>query len=334
MNTGPPTVLVSAEVDDELRHELVRRYDAVAQLESPLAESIAALESPVRECIRALIVRGSSRLTKANMSLLPSLQLIGCVGSGYEGIDIDGARSLGIAVTNSPGASASSVADLALGLTIGIARRIGEGRALLQRGTWPEQGGKSGDLVPGLTNRCLGIYGLGAIGEKIAMRASACEMAVGYHSRRQRADVDYAWFASLLDLAHWADILVVAVPATRSTFHAVDHAVLAALGPRGYIINVARGTVIDEPAMIESLRNGTIAGAGLDVFDNEPDVSPALLSMPNVLATPHIGGNTGHGWERMRQMVLANVDAMFSGKPLLNPVPLPEAFAQEDPSRT
>ncbi len=327
-------VLVSAEVDDELRLALARRHDAVAQLTSPLGESIARLNLAWRQAVRVLVVRGSSRLTTASMSLLPSLELVACVGSGYEGIDLPGARSLGIAVTHSPGASASSVADLALGLLIGIARGVHAGHALLQRGTWPEQAGKSDELVTGLTNRRVGIFGLGAIGEKIAARASACEMAVGYHSRRQRAGADYAWFDSLLDLARWADFLVVAVPATRETFHAVDHAVLSGLGPRGYIINIARGSVIDEPAMIESLRNGTIAGAGLDVFDNEPNVCRALLSMPNVLATPHIGGNTGHGWQRMRQMVLANVDALFSGQPLLNPVPPPHASAGEDRLRT
>jgi len=334
MSARAPIVLVSTEVDDELRLKLARRYDAVAQLASPPGESIVNLDPDWRQGVRVLVVRGSSRLATASMSLLPSLELVACVGSGYEGIDLEGARSLGIAVTHSPGASASSVADLALGLLIGIARGVHAGHALLQRGTWPEQAGKSDELLPGLTNRRVGIFGLGAIGGKIARRASAFEMAVGYHSRRQRAGVDYAWFASLLDLADWADFLVVAVPATRGTLRAVDHAVLAALGPRGYIINIARGSVIDEPAMIESLRNGTIAGAGLDVFDNEPNVCPALLAMPNVLATPHIGGNTGHGWEKMRQMVLANVEALFAGRPVLNPVPLPDPFAGKDLSRT
>lgn len=167
----------------------------------------------------------------------------------------------------------------------------------------------------------MGIYGLGAIGEKIARRAVACEMEVAYHNRKPRPDVPYPYHASLPELAAWADVLMIAVRADATNRHAVDAGVLTALGADGHVVNIARGSVIDDEALIAALRDGAIAGAGLDVFEHEPAVPEALCAMRNIALTPHIGGDTNEARAAMSTMVLANLDACFAGRPVPNPVP-------------
>ncbi len=203
---------------------------------------------------------------------------------------------------------------------IASVRRMFEANAFLHRGEWKGNASRQMSPVRGLTGRRVGIYGLGAIGERIAQRAAAFEMDVAYHNRRPRADVPYPHHATLLALATWADVLIVAVRADDINRHAVNADVLAALGPTGHVVNIARGAVIDEAALIAALANGGIEGAGLDVFEHEPDVPAALLALPNVALTPHIGGASIEAQAAMQALVLANLDAFFAGHPVLTPV--------------
>jgi lactate dehydrogenase-like 2-hydroxyacid dehydrogenase len=314
-------IVLGSGADAGLGAELARRCQLFGPFDAPLADSIASLAAGERGRVCAIVVRGSVHVPRATMATLPSLRLISCIGSGFEGIDRGAAADLGITVTHSPGANASSVADLAFGLVLGVTHRIFEANTRIRSSEWPHPGRQHGLLSIGLTHRRMGIFGLGAIGTKIAQRAAAFEMEVGYCNRQRRTDVDYAYFPSPLELARWADVLVIAVRGSSDNRRAINRDVLTALGSRGYLVNIARGSVVDEEALLDALRDGTIAGAGLDVFENEPQINGPLVALPNVLATPHMAGNTEHSWASMQRMVLANVDALLAGTPFPDPVP-------------
>jgi lactate dehydrogenase-like 2-hydroxyacid dehydrogenase len=322
-----PAILLGARMPEGFLEGLATRYTVLGPLAPPFAETVAALPVSDAQRVRALILTGSTSASRASLACLPALGLVCCIGSGYEGVDLAAARERGIAVTNSPGTNAAAVADLAMGLLIASVRQLFNASATLRRGEWTGNSTMCVPFVRGLTGRKVGIYGLGAIGERIARRAAAFEMEVGYHNRNRRADVSYPYFATLRDLAHWADVLVVAVRADASNRHAVDTGVLAALGADGHIVNIARGWVIDETALIRALRERIIAGAGLDVFEREPSVPAELLAMPNVALTPHIGGGTVEALAGMQDVLLANLDAFFQGRPVLTPVPKLSALA-------
>jgi lactate dehydrogenase-like 2-hydroxyacid dehydrogenase len=274
-----------------------------------------------RLAARALITIGSVGVSGAVLDALPALGLVSFLGSGYEGIDLAAARERHIVVTHSPDANAAAVADLAVGLTVASVRGFRAGERLLRSGQWQGNAGLRMPPLRGLTGRNLGIYGLGAVGARIARRFEAFDVNVGYHSRRPRSGVAYPYFATLAELARWADVLMVSVRADASTRHSVNAAVLAELGSGGHVINIARGSVIDEAALIAALADGTIAGAGLDVYEHEPAVPQALMDLPNVFTTPHLGGATIEAQEAMYAMVNANLEAFFAGKPAVTPVP-------------
>jgi hydroxypyruvate reductase len=316
-----PAVLLGARVPSEFVEQLATRYAVLGPLPPPFSETVAALPAADAQRVRALITMGTVSTTGAALAHLPALGLISCVGSGYEGVDLAAARERAIVVTHSPATNSAAVADLAMGLLIASVRQMFEANAFLRRGDWTGNYASRMPLVRGLTGRKVGIYGLGAIGEQIARRAAAFEMEIAYHNRKRRDDVSYPYYATLHDLAHWADVLVVAVRAGPGNRHAVDAGILAALGAEGHIINIARGAVIDEPALIRALREGVIAGAGLDVFEREPSVPEELVALPNVALTPHIGGGTLEAAAALQDLVLANLDAFFAGAPVLTPVP-------------
>lgn len=302
-----------------LAEQLASQYAVLGPLQPPFTAAAAALPYAEAARVQALVTMGITDTTRAAIASLPGLRLICCLGSGYEGVDLAAARERGIRVTHSPGANAASVADLALALLLASVRGMFGASATLHSGEW-ENKGRRRRGGRGLTGRRLGIYGLGSIGEKIARRAAAFELEVGYHNRKPRNDVPYPYFASLLELATWADVLMISVRADASTRHAVDATILRALGSDGHVVNIARGSAIDEAALIEALRDGVIAGAGLDVFEHEPMVPAALRALPNVALTPHIGGDTEEALAAMSAMVLANLAAFFAGRPVLNPV--------------
>ena len=286
--SAKPAVLLGVRVPDEFLQRLASRYAVLGPLPPPFSEAVAALPAADAQRVRVLITMGSVSTTGASLAHLPALGLVSCIGSGYEGVDLAAARERAIIVTHGPGTNASAVADLAMGLVIASVRQLFAANAFLRRGDWTGNFAKRMPLVRGLTGRKVGIYGLGTIGEQIARRAAAFEMEIAYHNRSRRADVSYPYYATLRDLAHWADVLVIAVRAGPGNRHAVDAGILAALGPEGHVVNIARGSVIEEAALIRALRDGVIAGAGLDVFEREPSVPDELVALENVVLTPHI----------------------------------------------
>jgi len=320
MPVDDPIVLLGATPSVELRAALAERYRIEGPLEGGAASAAHVLPPGVAARVRALVTYGTAATGAAVADALPALGIVCCIGSGYEGVDRVAMAARGIAVTHGPGANAASVADLALGLLIASVRRFTAGHALVRAGRW-NSGDDALPLAPGITGRRVGIFGLGAIGARIAARVAACEAEVGYHNRRPRADAPYSYFATLRALADWADALVVAVRADDTTRHAVNADVLRALGRDGHVVNIARGSAIDETALIAALRDGTIAGAGLDVYEHEPVVPAELARLDNVVLTPHVGGATREAHAAMQALVLRNLAAFFSGAPLPTPAP-------------
>jgi hydroxypyruvate reductase len=266
--------------------------------------------------IRAMITAGGTPIDGEAMDLLPKLGAIVCYGTGYEGIDLAAAAKRGIAVGHSPGANAASVADIAVMLMLAAVRRLPVADNYVRSGDWA--GRKPSPMMrpqAGMRERKVGIFGLGEIGRKIAARAIAFETEVGYFSRTKQ-DVPYPYFPSLEALADWCSVLVVAVRASTATNHVVDAEILRRLGPSGIVVNISRGSVIDETALVAALTDQTIAGAGLDVFAKEPHAPDALTALPNVVLTPHLGGHTLESHVAMQDCVLANLEAFFAGKPL------------------
>lgn len=266
--------------------------------------------------LRAVLTKGQSGFTAEEIAALPRLGIICSSGVGFEGIDLAAALQRGIFVTNSPDANASSVADNAMGLLLAVVRNIPYHDRVVREG-----GYRVADTLPGqLTGRRLGVLGLGRIGLRIARRAEGFDMDIAYHNRQRRSDVPYAWAESPLALAKRSDFLVVAVPGGPATRHIVNAEVLAALGPDGYLVNAGRGSAVDTQALIAALRDQRIAGAGLDVVEEEPNIPLALRELPNVVFTPHIGGQSPESVLAKTEMVMRNLDAYFAGQPVLTPI--------------
>ena len=266
--------------------------------------------------IRAMITAGGTPLGGDMMDLMPKLGAIVCYGSGYDGIDLEAAAKRRIAVGHSPGANASSVADIAMTLMLAVTRRLLVADDYVRSGNWAAA--KPSPMMrpqPGMRGRRVGVYGMGEIGRKIAARVAAFESEVGYFSRSRR-ELPYRYFPSLAALAEWCSVLMIAVRAGPDTHHAVDAEILRKLGADGYVVNIARGSVIDQQALVTALADKTIAGAGLDVYATEPHPPDALTAFPNVVLTPHIGGHTVESHLAMQDCVIANLEAFFAGRPL------------------
>lgn len=274
--------------------------------------------------VKAVLTNGRGGLSADEMALLPTLELVLATGAGYEAVDLEAARRRGIAVANCPDANATAVADSAMMLLMAATRHLREADRHVHAGGWQDQWQV---VTPTISGKRLGILGMGTIGGKIAQRAArGFEMAVGYHNRKPVAGCAYRYFGSLVELAAWADFLVCAAPGGAGTRHLVNAQVLAALGARGYLVNVGRGTVVDTAALIEALRSRHIAGAGLDVLEGEPSLPPMLpelLHFGNVVVTPHVAGRAPEARAAATALILANLNAHFSGMPLPHPVPHP-----------
>lgn len=252
------------------------------------------------------------------MAALPGLEIVSSFGVGYDGVDTAYAASHGIVVTNTPDVLNEEVADTTLALMLGAVRQLPAAERYLRAGRWTAA---PFPLTASLRGRTVGILGLGRIGKAVARRCEAFGLAVAYHGRRAQEGVPYLYFPTLVGLASACDILVVIAPGGEETRNLVDAAVLKALGPDGYLINVARGSVVDEAALIEALQAGTIAGAGLDVFADEPQVPQALIDLDHVMLLPHVGSASEHTRRAMGQLVVDNLRAWDAGKPPLTPVP-------------
>jgi len=268
--------------------------------------------------IGALITTGHAGADAAVMNELPNLKLIACYGVGFDGIDVAAAGARGIAVSNTPAVLNDDVADMALALMLAVVRRLPAAEVYVRSGRWPA-GGDFG-LTDRLTGKRLGMLGMGRIGAAIVKRAQGFDMEGAYHATKRKAQSPHRWCAGAAALAEWADILCVAMPATARTVGMVDAAVLRALGGDGYLVNIARGSLIDEAALITALQNRDIRGAALDVFADEPNVPAELRACDNVVLSPHQGSATVHTRHRMAEVVADNIEAVLRGRAPVTPV--------------
>ncbi len=293
-----------------LEAQLRERYE-VERLPPAGPEREAFLAARGHE-FEALVTSAAGGASNALLDALPRLRVVSSFGVGLDKIDPAHAARRGIPVGYTPDVLNDCVADLAFGLLIDIARRVSEGDRYVRAGRWAAQPPVA--FPPGrrVSGARLGILGLGRIGRTIARRSAGFDMQVRYHARRPVADVPWTYEASLHALARWCDFLVVITAGGPQTRHLVDASVLDALGPQGFIVNVARGTVIDEAALVRALQEKRIAGAGLDVFANEPQVPPELLALDNVVMVPHIGSGTVQTRQAMGQLVLDNLQDFFA----------------------
>ena len=268
--------------------------------------------------VRAIaVVAGHGPVDSALMARFPKLEIVSSFGVGYDHIDAKWAGQHGIIVTNTPDVLNEEVADTALGLTLCTVRHLPQAEKYLRAGNWPKHGDYQ--LTPSLRDRTVGIVGMGRIGKAIARRFEAMKVPVVYHSRRP-ADVPYKHYPNIVDMARDVNLMVVITPGGAATKNLVNADVLKALGPDGILINVARGSVVDEDALIKALRDKTILAAGLDVFANEPQVPQELIDMENVVLLPHVGSASHATRRAMDQLVADNIISWFAGKGPLTPV--------------
>lgn len=268
--------------------------------------------------VRAVLTNGRGGLSGTEMAMLPKLELVCAVGAGYESIDLDTARRRGIAVAHCPDSNAPAVADAAMMLLLAIVRQLLQADRFVRAGGWQDQWRVN---TPTLCGKRLGILGLGKIGGRIAHRAAGgFDMSIGYHNRSAVGSSPYRHFDNLVELARWADFLIAAAPGGAGTRHLINADVLNALGPKGYLVNVGRGTLVDTTALIDALQAKRIAGAGLDVVEGEPALPPQLLQLDNVIVTPHCAGRAPESQTAATAAILANLNAHFSGQPLPSPV--------------
>lgn len=264
-----------------------------------------------------IMVTGQAGLSRDQMEQLPALGLIHVWGAGYDKIDLAAAREKAIVVSYDAGTNAGSVADHAFALLFAVMRNIPKLSALTKQGNWR----KDVRPPPSPSGKRIGIVGMGRIGEGVARRAEAFGMKVAYHTRQPRPDLPWRHFPSARALAESVDILVVAAPGGASTHHMIDAEVLKALGPKGFLINVGRGSVVDTQALIAALETSTIAGAGLDVYESEPDVPAAFAALDNVVLTPHIAGWSPESHEAAVVLLRQNIEQFLKGEAVVTPVP-------------
>ena len=277
-----------------------------------------ALLAAAGDSVRAIVTTGTAGANAEVMRRLPGLEIVGCMAVGVDAVDLPYAKSRGIAVTNTPDVLNDCVADTAMGLLIASMRKLVLSDRYVREGSWVAKGAMP--LTTSLKGKTLGILGLGRIGMAIARRAEPFGLKIVYHTRRKRDDVAYPWYADLVAMARDVDILLAILPGGPETRRIVSREVIEALGPKGTFVNVARGSVCDEPALIEALATGRLGAAALDVFEDEPRVPDALLKMDNVVLAPHVGSATVETRDAMSQLVVDNLAAHFAGRPVLTPV--------------
>jgi lactate dehydrogenase-like 2-hydroxyacid dehydrogenase len=279
------------------------------------AEDRARFIAETAALVRGMAVDGAA--DAALIAAYPKLEIISANSVGVDGIDLEAAKARGVTVTNTPGVLTDCVADLALALVLAVTRRVVEGDSFVRAGRWVESGFP---LAWGLQDKVLGIVGLGRIGRAVARRAQAFGMSIAYHGRQAQDDVDFPYHGEAAALAAASDVMVVACPGGQETRHMIDRPVLEALGPEGVLVNVARGSVVDTEALIAALQQGTIRGAGLDVFEDEPRVPEALFALDNVILQPHRGSATVETRKAMGDLLVDNLERHFAGQPVLTPV--------------
>jgi lactate dehydrogenase-like 2-hydroxyacid dehydrogenase len=309
-----PEIVIVGPMYPPTQQRLETLFEVHRLWEAPDRETFLQTHAPT---VRAIALYGPHGCTGELIAALPHTEIIASFGVGVDAIDLAAARARGIRVTNTPDVVTDDTADIALALILAAERRIAEGDRFVRRGDW-----RQGELRFGrrLGGRRLGIIGLGRIGRAIALRAEAFGMVVAYHGPRAKTEAPYRFVASAVELARWSDILAVSCPGGEATRHLVNRAVIEALGPRGTLVNISRGSVVDEAALVAALRDGALGAAGLDVFAEEPHPAAPLLGMENVVLVPHIGTATHETRSAMGALVIENLRAHFAGRPLITPV--------------
>jgi len=263
-------------------------------------------------------VGSTSKVDRKLLAMFPNVKMISIFGVGYDGIDVAAVKERGIQVTHTPDVLTDDVADLTMGLILSMGRRIPQSDKFVRNGDWVSE---PFTMTHKVTGSRLGVVGFGRIGQAIAKRAAAFDMAIAYTGRRAKTNAPFRYYPTATELATNSDYLVVAVPGGDDTKNMINAQVLKALGPRGIVVNIARGSVVDQTALIQALKDKSIAGAGLDVFWDEPNIDPQFFKLHNVVLTPHNGSNTHETRRAMADLALANLKAFFDERPLLTLIP-------------
>jgi len=312
-----PDVLVAYPLRPRQMEMLEKTY-TVHRLDLLEGEAREAMLAEVGPRCTAMVVNGHVAIDDAFLARLPALKIAACSSAGFDQMDVAAMTRRGITLTNTSDVLLDDVADMALLLMLAARRRLVVGDRYVRSGDWGRKGMMP--LTTSTSGKKAGIVGLGRIGLAIARRCEALGLTIGYYGRSKKAGNDYAYFDDPVKLAAWADILIVATPGGAETEKLISADVLDALGPEGSLVNISRGTVVDEPALIRALQEGRIASAGLDVYLNEPNPDPAFAALDNVVLYPHHASGTEETRDRMAQLVIDNLAAFFAGKPLLTPV--------------
>jgi len=311
---SPAEILLIRPMHNAVMEALARDFRLHRLDTAPDPEALLAEVGPR---IRGLAVGAQTRVDGALMDRLPRLEIVANFGVGYDTVDARAAAQRGIVVTNTPDVLTDEVADLAVGLLLATLRRIPQADRYLRAGHWPKA---PFPLSPSLRGRRVGILGLGRIGRAIAQRLEGFGVAIAYHGRRPQGDAPYAYHPTLIGLAEASDVLIVVAPGGADTAKLIGAEVLDALGPEGVLVNVARGSLVDEAALAAALAAGTIQAAGLDVFADEPHVPEALAVLDNTVLLPHVGSASHHTRAEMARLVVENLVSWFAGRGPLTPV--------------
>jgi lactate dehydrogenase-like 2-hydroxyacid dehydrogenase len=313
--TNKPTLLIDTPALAGLIPRLSQDYEVLSLWDKPDFDAFAAGPG---QAVR-VILGGFGKIDRAMVEKLPNLGLIARIGTGYESIDLPHARAHGVQVTNTPGVNADDVADVALALLLDVVRGIVDGDRLVRSGGWTNA--YRGGVRASMKGLKVGVVGLGAIGEAVAERTQAFKSEVRWWGPRPKPGAAWPMADSLMALAVWCDALMICARADASNTRLIDGAVLDAVGPAGLVVNITRGGIIDEAAMIDRLKDGRLGGAGLDVFEQEPTPAERWVNVPNTVLTPHVGGATRGALRGMVDLALENVHAFLAGDPLPTPVP-------------
>lgn len=311
-----PVLLALNHLSPAHLDQLARAFPMLELVNQPDLTKWDATIAAVGARVRAVLTLGSTGLSAAQMQAMPAMTLVSALGVGYENIDVAHAHAQGIAVANGAGTNDECVADHAMGLMLASLRGIVRLDRLTRAGVWRT----AVAIPPHVSHKRLGIVGLGTIGARIAQRARGFEMEVGYHNRRARDGVAYRYFDDLLALATWSDVLLIATPGGAGTRHLVNAQVLDALGPNGHLVNIARGSVVDTAALAAAIRAGRLAGAGLDVYESEPEPPAELLDLDAVVLTPHVAGWSPEAVQASIDRFVANLRCHLERRPLVSPV--------------
>ncbi|WCJ40778.1 Glyoxylate reductase [Euphorbia peplus] len=308
-------ILMTCPMYEYLEQHLQTRFNLFKLWEHPSDNSHFLKTNALK--IKAIVGNTKIGADAQLIDALPNLEIVASYSVGLDKIDLIKCEEKGIRVTNTPDVLTDDVADLAIGLILGVLRRVCPADGFVRNGKW-----KHGDFQLGtkFSGKSVGIIGLGRIGSAVAKRAEAFSCPISYHSRSQKPLTTYKYFPTVLDLAKNSEILVVACALTEETRHIINREVIKALGPKGILINIGRGAHVDEVELVSALLEGRLGGAGLDVYDKEPEIPEELFRLDNVVLLPHVGSDTVETSNAMADLVIANLEAHFSNKPLLTPV--------------